>query len=63
MTKIEAKRRVCSAFAAHMDNGSENVWLRAADDGSDLPEADQRRMQEAFDELVLELKQRGRVSS
>ena len=63
MTRAEAKRRVCAAFATHMDNSSENAWLAQGADGAELSSEDARRMQEAFDELVRELRRRGSVDS
>lgn len=59
MTRAEAKRRCCLAFAKHMDNGSENAWLREGADGAELSPAAARRMREAFDELIRELRRRG----
>lgn len=59
MTRAEAKRRVCAAFATHMDNDGENAWLTEARDGGELSDADQRRMKDAFDDLVAELRRRG----
>ena len=58
MTKTKAKRIVCGAFATHMDNGGFNNFLREGQDGEELPEADQARMKEAFDELCDELRRR-----
>lgn len=62
MTRAEAKRRVCNAFATHMDNNSENAWLTEAADGGELSAADQRRMKNAFDGLVAELRRRGEAT-
>lgn len=58
MNMAEAKRRVCSGAAAILDNDSENAWL-----SDDLSESDQRRMKLAFDELVAELRRRGRTEA
>ena len=58
MTKADAKRYVCGAFAAHMDNGSVNAWAPGKSDGGDLPDADAARVQAAFKELLAELRRR-----
>ena len=59
MTKNEAMRRVCASAAALLDNDGENLWLQQAPDGSALSERDQKRMRDAFDRLVAELRRRG----
>lgn len=53
MTRAEAKRQVCEGAATILDNATENSWLWEG-----LSESDARRMQEAFDELVTELRRR-----
>lgn len=58
MTKREAMRRVCSGAEAILNNDSENLWLIEDDDRGPLPEADRRRMHEAFDALCSELRRR-----
>lgn len=59
MTKQEAKREVCTAFAIHMDNGSTNEWLYYDKQGNPLSDADTKRLVDAFNDLVAELWRRG----
>ena len=61
MTRSEAKRRVCRSAAIILGpEQSENEWLGKDDQGLELPEADARRMREAFENLCAELERRGR---
>lgn len=60
MTRQEAKRIVCAAVAAIADNHGENAWLTQGPHGEPLSEADESRVRAAFDELVDELRRRGR---
>lgn len=60
MTKQEAKRLVCAAVATIADNDGENRWLTQDAHGEPLSAADEARMRAAFEELVEELRRRGR---
>ena len=61
MNRREAKQRVCNAVAHIMSMSSQGPgeWLYQDDDGSDLSPADVTRMEEAFEELMDELRRRG----
>lgn len=59
MTKAEAKRYVCRCAALILDNDSDNEWLNTGADGNEMPEADAKRVSDAFDALVRELHRRG----
>lgn len=59
MTKQEAKRRICAGAAMILDNGGSNDWLSGDYGDVEFSEPDQRRMQEAFEELCAELRRRG----
>lgn len=61
MNKAEAKRRVCACAAKIIDNDAHvNVWAFTDEDGNDLSEADQLRMEEALNDLTQELARRGK---
>lgn len=59
MTKAEAKRRCCRRAAGILDTDFDNLFLELADDGVELCEADRKRMNAAWQELIDELARRG----
>ena len=57
MNRAEAKRRCFLQIATLLD-GHENAFLTQDDQGQDLPEKDQERMEAAYQEILTELYRR-----